>query len=186
MTGIVNNIGARSGVIGTTVGRAGGLVVNAVAANYTTPVLVTCYHAWTDTGLTATLTDATSGNHVYAQISLSAGTMNDDATTIHFRLMRDSTVIGGVGANSSATGADVDTAQNVNVGGHYTSANSNRMFNTAFVYKDVLVGSGSLVYKVQCYTNATETVAINRSGTDSTNGYGIRGCSTILIEEIQI
>ena len=158
-----------------------GHVVKSVGANYTTAALVTCYNVWADTGLTATLADGTSGNDVYVHASLCCSSTNIGGNTVHFRLMRDTTKLGGVGAATT----DTNTRQNVMVGGYHADTNDNRMFNAGFVFKDTLSASGDFVYKVQAYTNGNYQVTINRSGGDSTANYGVRGVCTLLINEVQ-
>ena len=167
-----------SGTLGSGVTFPKGHIVNSAGTNYTTAALVSCYNFWSDTGLATTLTSATTGNDVYIHVSLSAGTMDTNQNTVHFRLIRNNLdVLAGVGASGGR--------ENAIVGGYTIPTNGNRMFNVAFVYKDTLGSSGDFQYKVQTFTNGDYTVTINRSGIDQAGNYGIRGVSTMLLNEIQ-
>jgi hypothetical protein len=131
------------------------------------------------TGLTASITPASTSNKVLVQISIGRiGPNIGTGATVAFQILRNSTVIGaGTPAGSQLATSFVTTSS---TNGNYSCG------GFAFQFLDSPSSTSSITYSVQILGESSVTVYINRSytgGTGSTT-YESASASTITATEI--
>lgn len=127
--------------------------------------------AWTDTGLSLSITPSSTTVRVLLQSSLSAG--HTAGERIFFRLVRGSTAIGvpaTAGSRQLATGG---------VG----ISDANSIFNVGLSFVDSPSSTSSTTYKIQMLVG-TATGYLNRSGSDADAAVVARGISTLTAIEV--
>jgi hypothetical protein len=169
---IVNaDINASAAIAGTKLSGAGKLL-QVVSTTKIDTFTLAGTSTFTDiTGLSVSITPSSASNKILVLVDITSG---QGATSISsFRLVRDSTAIGGGTASSSrqsafASGQGVDT---------------NGQFSSSFNHLDSPATTSSTTYKIQIMGN--DTMAVNRSRLDTdSNTIGSRTSSTITVMEI--
>ena len=169
---IVNaDINASAAIAGTKLSGVG-KVLQVVSTTKIDTFTLAGTSTFTDiTGLSVSITPSSASNKILVLVDIASG---QGATSISsFRLVRDSTAIGGGTASSSrqsafASGQGVDT---------------NGQFSSSFNHLDSPATTSSTTYKIQIMGN--DTMAVNRSRLDTdSNTIGSRTSSTITVMEI--
>ena len=127
------------------------------------------------TGLSVSITPSSASNKILIFASISSGATSTKTTA--FRLVRDSTAIGGgtaAGSRQSAIGQAI-------------SNDDNHHENIAINYLDSPSTTSSTVYKIQMISQVSFTGYVNRSPTDfnDVEAYSVRTSSTITAFEIE-
>jgi len=129
--------------------------------------------AWRDvTGMTATITPASSSNKIIVMYSI--GISAADPTGL--RLYRGATHIafGDAGPSGSQQG---------NVGNESYSGDGNRGFQYNMTYLDSPATTSATTYKLQTFTHSSPHY-VNRTVNNTSSNYNIRGISTITLVEV--
>ena len=151
----------------------GGKVLQVVSTTKIDTFTLAGTSTFTDiTGLSVSITPSSASNKILVLVNIASG---QTATSVSaFRLVRNSTAIGGGTASSSrqsafATGQGVD---------------NNGQFSSAFNHLDSPATTSSTTYKIQTICN--DTIAVNRTrlDTDTADSIGSRTSSTITVMEI--
>ena len=181
MTGIVNSTGARSGVIGTTVGTpSGGGVLTEVWYD-SDPVpwsgSVTA-DTWYDSPLsitTATPSSVTSRYAIQGHFQII-----DNTNAVAVRILRGTTEVSTMVGNDTGS-----NHQRVTVAGSHQGADTNQRNNLAFTVYDDPDSTTALTYKLQYMMEGT-TAYINRNATWTDNAitYSGIGICTLIVYEI--
>ena len=187
MTGIVNSTGARSGVIGTTVGTPVGGKVLQVQHGFVGNVASTTVYAspGTTTGLAVAITPAASTSKIFLQVSIGMASSDGGTGTVGFNIYSSLTtgIIGIGNAASSRLGILARSTPNWN-------GDANHGAGTSFSYIDSPTGwsSGAITYTVYMWGEVSGTRYINRSSgdTNSTDVHSTRTSSTISAIEIGV
>jgi hypothetical protein len=137
---------------------AGGKVLQVVAATHSTEVSTTGT-TFIDTGLTATITPATSGSRVLVLASQTAAAFNPSGTNAGgaFRLVRNSTEVWKVGGTTNL-GITI-------VGASATNLQNNQLLGMA--YLDSPSTASAVTYKTQLRSTTATTTAQPASSTSS-------------------
>jgi hypothetical protein len=137
---------------------AGGKVLQVVAATHSTEVTTTGT-TFIDTGLTATITPATSGSRVLVLASQTAAAFNPSGTNAGgaFRLVRNSTEVWKVGGTTNL-GITI-------VGASATNLQNNQLLGMA--YLDSPSTASAVTYKTQLRSTTATTIAQPASSTSS-------------------
>jgi len=126
------------------------------------------------TGLSVTITPSSASSKIFVSVMLTGQGITGTAS-LQGRLMRDSTAI--------AIGDAAGTRARVSVGNVDAGTNSNE--TTPIMFLDSPATTASTTYKIQILCNQTpNTVAVNRSVTDTDSFQVARGISTITVMEI--
>ena len=125
------------------------------------------------TGLTATITPASTSNKVLCLLSVSIG--NSTGNPNHLRLMRDSTPIG---ISNIATGVQQDASFN-----HY-SANNSSPYTFSFSFLDSPSTTSATTYALYWHTSAG-TGYINSGGDETNATYVHKAPSSFTLMEIE-
>ena len=186
MTGIVNSTGARSGVVGTTVGTPSGggkvlqVIQTVVTASSTTSSSSTS--SFVDVpGLTVNITPASS-NKVLVSVSLAA---SRSTGTMHCLLMRDSTAIG-IGDADYGNQLRSTFISRYNYWEGFQYGMDNHSFQ--FLDSPSADGSTAVTYKLQWTLGSSYSgsLYLNRSGERSNYDYSPLGASSITVMEIDV
>ena len=126
------------------------------------------------TGLSVSITPSSASNKIYITGNVMGGT--EIGNKVAFRLMRNSTSIGGGTAVSSRQSAI----------GNSDCQNTNSVEATPINFLDSPSTTSAITYKIQMITHST-TGYINRSVTDNDDAeaYAIRSSSTITVMEVK-
>lgn len=126
------------------------------------------------TGLSVSITPSSASNKILIFASISSGVTATKTTA--FRLVRDSTPIGGGTASGSRQSAI----------GQAISNDNNHHENVAINYLDSPSTTSATVYKIQMISQISFTGYVNRSPTDydDAEAYSVRTSSTITAMEI--
>lgn len=170
---IVNaDINASAAIAGTKLTGVG-KVLQVVSTTKIDTFTLSSTTTFTDiTGLSVSITPSSASNKILISVDIANGT---GATSVNaFRLVRDSTAIGGGTASSSRQSAFA-TSQGVDANGQFSSS---------FNYLDSPSTTSSTTYKIQAICN--DTMGVNRSklDTDTASSFGSRTSSTITVMEI--
>ena len=162
--------GGSSSWIGA-VSRSGGILQ--VVSTTKTDVFSTSSTSFIDvTGVTLSVTPASTSNKVFVSFSLNLGIVNGAGVGV--RLMRDSTPIA-IG-DTGLTNQKQSTTQTY--GDHQTNTH-----NVSMEFLDSPSTTSTTVYKLQVYTS-TGTMYVNRSYGDEAQAYQARTASTITAMEV--
>jgi hypothetical protein len=125
------------------------------------------------TGLSVTITPASTSNKVFVFGHINGVGLSG---TNHFlaRLLRDSTVIYAGDASSNRTSGMFSGY------GH----DNNQTQHGPILFLDSPSTTSAVTYKVQCITNTTGTVYVNRSNSDGDASVSLRGVCSIGVMEI--
>ena len=181
MSGILNQTGAVSGILGTTVGTpTAPNIIQTVSASKTDTSSWTAVEAWTDTGVTATITPSATANKILImwQLAHAVATSTDQ---VGIGLVRDSTLI-----NVGHAGAGIRiTAQSEGI---YSGSISFTQSTISGMFVDSPSSIIAVTYKLQIQSASTAgtTVYVNRTYIDRTSTYyDGRTASNIILQEIK-
>ena len=156
----------------------GGKVLQVVSTHKQDTFSLSATLTFTDiTGLSVSITPSSASNKILIFVNLCMGNAANGARTA-FRLVRDSTAIGGGTASGSRQSAMMSLA---------TTNDGNTQENGGFHYLDSPSTTSSTTYKVQMIAGDGYAAYINRTylDTDSNDGYGVRTASTITVMEVK-
>lgn len=154
--------------------KGSGQVIVQIVQVVKTDTFTTTTNGYQDvTGLSATITPTSSSNKIYVIADVGIG--NESGNLSSFRLLRDATVIYGGNANGSRTQGFV--------GRFFAESRSMGRATPNFI--DSPSTTSAVTYKVQCNTEPTYLVAVNRPILQDLNDYrGIVTASSITLMEI--
>jgi hypothetical protein len=186
MTGIVNSTGARSGVIGTTVGTPSGGVIQTLSKTYTgvsSGTQTTPYLAHADCSLAITPSSAT--NKILITVHSSIASDSGVHASLHF--YKDSSEISGAMGVSGGTRVHAATGT-----GYISTSNTHHaqtIYSVSAQYADVSGGTSSIAYSYRIRTRqAGSSWYINRYPNDTGVADTIYQVhiSTITLQEIVV
>lgn len=125
------------------------------------------------TGLSVSITPTSTSSKVLVWATIT-GSQDNAVTMAYGRLMRDSTAL----AVGDASASRVQASVNWYASSTFTTPSS------VIVYLDSPATTSATVYKIQVRNEASGTVYINRSATDSNSVSGPRTVSNITVAEI--
>lgn len=138
-----------------------------------TDTFTTTSTTFTDvTGLSIAITPSSSSSKIFVDVTMSTG--NNAGEAMMLRLMRDSTAIGIGDASGSR----------IQVTNSFYNANTSNMNTTAMSFLDSPATTSATTYKVQIRGTGAQTMAVNRSETDTNVSTTSRGVSTITVYEV--
>ena len=177
MSGIVNSTGARSGVVGTTVGTPAAAILQLLSTTITAATAnITTSDSWEDlTGMTATITPSSTSNKIFVSWIVNIGGGDEDVVGI--RMVRDSTVIGAGDAAGSR----------YSLWGTYRTMcdQSYEVSPMSGEFLDSPSSTSATVYKLQwILPEGSSSVFMNRAFSDADNADRSRSASTITIMEV--
>ena len=155
-----------------------GKILQIVQTSKTDTTSTTSQDSFTDLGLSASITPASTSNKVLVMVSIGRVTCNTTANrTCPFRVLRGSTPVGvGDTAGNRLTGNFVISD---------TNAATDNGHGGAYQFLDSPSTTSSTTYKIQWSGQAGETWYLNRSGSDTDNVdavYTRTGAHIILME----
>ena len=135
-------------------------------------------NSWVSTGLSASITPSNTSNKILIKISVGAC---GGSNTTTFRIYKDGSHLTGASGNPASTreGAAFRIIQNSN--------DSNHAMGSSFTYLDSPSSTSSTTYELYYKSQNGQTSAFNHAGGDSdtSDSYGSRTSSTIILMEIQ-
>jgi hypothetical protein len=168
------NSGATLDATGATITGAIGKVLQVVSTS-TTNQFSTSSNTFTDcTPMTVDITPAATSSKVLVLVNMTVGGTADNRTGIS--LQRDSSDI--------FQGADSSNRQGTSSGS--IAAEDNSVYNVAFQYLDSPSSTSALTYHIQvsAQTAGSETMYLNRTGTQADYQYTKETASSITVMEI--
>lgn len=158
-----------------------GAVLQVVSTSMTDTQTITTQDSWvTVTNLQATITPKATSSKIFVSASISyGGTSNTYGAA---RLVRGSTAIS-IG-DAASTRTRVSTSLNTD---NDSSSGAAKLSSASLEFLDSPSTTSSTTYKIEVWNDsavAGSTLAINRTGTDSTNSFYFRGASTITLMEL--
>ncbi|NDB61359.1 hypothetical protein EB001_23410 [bacterium] len=157
----------------------GGKVLQVVQTTKTDTFTTTSTSFVDVTGLSVSITPSSTSNKILVLVQISyGGSVN---TYGGAKLIRGSTSIfegTSDGASRTETTIPMTTSNEPN-------SEANKMYTGSIFYLDSPSTTSSTTYKIQIFTSSgTETLAVNRNGSDSNNNYNNRSTSSITVMEI--
>jgi hypothetical protein len=154
----------------------GGKILQTVSTTKTDTFSSSTTGAFTDiTGMSASITPSSTSNKILVIASVNS----DGSNNSHIRLVRDSTAI--------FVGDTAGSRSSISGNARY-SPDGDGMINNGLTHLDSPSSTSSLTYKIQFYLwlggASSATWYLNRTTSDSNNGFGQRGASSITLMEI--
>jgi len=184
MSGIVNSTGAKSGIIGTTVGTpsassGGGKVLQVVSTVKTSNFNVSGTGSWHDvTGLAVAITPASSSNKILLTGALAISINTTDTRNVMWKV---------VGGNTASYIGDASSTRVRSLGTHFWAASnlgSNKWLSQEAVnYLDSPSSTTEVTYQVQLWIPETGTAYVGYTDDDS-GSHGATAPSTLTAMEI--
>ena len=164
------------GSVSTVVGGLGAPTILQVVSTTKTDTFSTTSTSFADvTGLTASITPASTSSKIMAFITMSSG--SDATRFVNLRLMRDAVPI-------SVGDAAGSRSQSSSFYFHDFAAGDNaEMHNAAINFLDSPATTSAVTYKMQLKTNAG-TIYVNRTAADGNDANNPRLASTITLMEV--
>ena len=185
MTGIVNSTGARSGVIGTTVGTPSGGILQVVVHNWNDHAQTTGTTYSVPTGGSCAITPLDINSHFYVVLRcMVSSTSGSPAIKIAgIATTTTTTAVSPVGASSASHTL-------ATMGGHETSGKDSaycaRSYSCAILHDPALSNLNEIYYNmIYANFNSTNAVVMNRAANyGETNAYMINSTSSITVMEV--
>ena len=151
----------------------GGKVLQVITTTKTDTFSSSTTGSFTDiTGMSASITPSSTSNKILVIASINS----DGGNNSHIRLVRDSTAI--------FVGDTAGSRSSVSGGVARYSPDGDGMINNGLSHLDSPSSTSSLTYKIQFYLWSSTNWYLNRTTSDSDNGFGQRGASSITLMEI--
>lgn len=168
-----NGAGALPTFQAATGGAAAGQVIQVVQGTLTSIATISTT-SMTDTGVTATITPASSSNKI---LVIATVTMSSDSSPgVFTRLLR--------GASNILIGDSAGSRIQV-TSGTYTGSGTAEVQSVSHVYLDSPATTSATTYKIQAAASTTGSVYINRERTDTNNATTARYASSIILMEVK-
>ena len=152
----------------------GGKVLQVKSVTKTDAAFSTTSTSYTDvTGLSVAITPTSSNSKILVSANIHG--IGDGSTQAYFRFMRDSTPI--------CLGTDVGSRVSATLGSlHFDQANDVNSCSQTFL--DSPSTTSEVTYKIQCQTQGSGTIYVNRSNTDANNATSGRFTSSLTVTEV--
>ena len=158
---------------------AGGKIAQVITSTKT-DTFTTSNTTYTDiTDLTVDITPSATSSKVLVFANFNVGNNTNDRWSA-YQLVRDSTAISIGDTAGSRTRASTSSVRMTATG------SANRIDSLAINYIDSPSTTSSTTYKIQCKTQSSSTLTVNRSGSDTDADYSIRSVSTITVMEVLV